>query len=358
MRSSFAVASLATLASLAAAQSTSGVPLGYGRFPCTIVNADGTFSPDASLCADAKLVAPGLATGNAGGTQGDGVNPTGAQCVLQAETGAYFCGLAGAKCSSDANCDNGHCVEGTCQGGFAQSCSQKDSNCLGFLYCLTQDYTATATDTCGGIGAFCNDARSASLDMQASEAQEIFNGFCQSGYCNFVTAECDTKKVLGESCASDPTYGCTSGLACDPSSLKCTRSLGGSGPAAPGASQRARSRSRRAVAQGHQAVVVARSHPAAGAAAAGLKARALCPAGRQACALAVGLGSSGVQGGFECVDTQSALEQCGACAAQGGVDCTALPNVAAVGCVQGVCEVWACEDGFLFDPIAAACVAE
>lgn len=46
---------------------------------------------------------------------------------------------------------------------------------------LTPDYQATASDTCGGIGAFCNDARSASLDMQATEAQEIFNGFCQSG---------------------------------------------------------------------------------------------------------------------------------------------------------------------------------
>ncbi|GAA5903352.1 hypothetical protein JCM8208_001895, partial [Rhodotorula glutinis] len=334
MRSSLAFASLATLASLAAAQSTSGVPLGYGRFPCTKVNADGTFSADASLCADAKLVAPGLATGNAGGTQGDGVNPSGAQCVLQAETGAYFCGLAGATCTSDANCDNGHCVEGTCQGGFAQSCSQKDSNCLGFLYCLTPDYKATATDTCGGIGAFCNDARSASLDMQATEAQEIFNGFCQSGYCNFVTAECDTKKALGESCASDSLYGCASGLSCDASSLKCTRSLGGSGPSAPGASQRARSRSRRAVAAGHQAVV-ARAHPAA-AAAAVKAARSLCPAGRQACALGLGLGDAGAVGGFECVDTTSALEQCGACAAQGGVDCTALPNVAAVGCVQGV----------------------
>lgn len=156
-------------------------------------------------------------------------------------------------------------------------------------------------------------------------------------YCNFVTAECDTKKLLGESCASDPTYGCASGLSCDASSLECVRSLGsGGGSSAPGASQRARSRSRRAVgAQGHHAIA-ARAHPGSGAAA-GKAARSLCPAGRQACELAAGLGLGGAQGGYECVDTLSALEQCGACAAQGGVDCTALPNVAAVGCVQGVC---------------------
>ena len=68
---------------------------------------------DASLCADDALDAPGLNTGNAAGTQGDGVKPTGAECVLQVETGAYYCGLAGAECTTSANCDNGHCVEGT-----------------------------------------------------------------------------------------------------------------------------------------------------------------------------------------------------------------------------------------------------
>ena len=36
---------------------------------------------------------------------------------------------------------------------------------------------------------------------------------------------------------------------------------------------------------------------------------------------------------------QSNLEQCGACASAGGVDCTALPGVEAVGCVAGQCEV-------------------
>lgn len=46
---------------------------------------------------------------------------------------------------------------------------------------LDPDYNPTASDTCGGLGAFCNDVRSASLDMTADEAQSIFDGFCQSG---------------------------------------------------------------------------------------------------------------------------------------------------------------------------------
>lgn len=55
--------------------------------------------------------------------------------------------------------------------------------------------------------------------------------------------------------------------------------------------------------------------------------------------------------------SQSNIEQCGACASAGGVDCTLIEGAAAVGCVAGVCEVWACEEGFAFDATAAACVS-
>jgi hypothetical protein len=54
---------------------------------------------------------------------------------------------------------------------------------------------------------------------------------------------------------------------------------------------------------------------------------------------------------------QSNIEQCGACASEGGVDCTQIEGVAAVGCVAGVCEIWSCEDGFTYDAAKGACVA-
>lgn len=47
MRASLALASLATVATFTAAQSTS-IPLGYGRFPCSVVQEDGTLGPGAS----------------------------------------------------------------------------------------------------------------------------------------------------------------------------------------------------------------------------------------------------------------------------------------------------------------------
>ncbi|KAK4704664.1 hypothetical protein P7C70_g1542, partial [Phenoliferia sp. Uapishka_3] len=123
--------------------------------------------------------------------------------------------------------------------------------------------------------------------------------------------------------------------------------------AAPGPS--ARSRSRRAAHEDN--TLVARG--------------SRCPASQSACAVTGSLAS------FECVDTsvrslftsftvplahrftvlQSNLEQCGACSSSGGADCTALPGVDAVGCVAGVCEIWACAEGFAWDVSAASCSA-
>jgi hypothetical protein len=110
MRStSFALAAALSLASTALAQ------VGYGRFPCTTVNGDGTFSADPSKCVGAALIAPGSDTTNTEGNQGDGATPTNPLCVMEVKTGAYFCGLAGSACTTSANCDNGVCKLGTCQ---------------------------------------------------------------------------------------------------------------------------------------------------------------------------------------------------------------------------------------------------
>lgn len=34
------------------------------------------------------------------------------QCAQELESGAYFCGIAGATCTTNSNCDGGPCVDG------------------------------------------------------------------------------------------------------------------------------------------------------------------------------------------------------------------------------------------------------
>ncbi|GAA5981587.1 hypothetical protein JCM11641_004106 [Rhodosporidiobolus odoratus] len=317
MRSAVFLPTLASFASLAVAQT------GYGRFPCTVVNDDGTVSPDASMCNN--LTSPGSGEGLAGAGQGDTPAPAGAACKMEEETGAYFCGIDGAACTSDSQCDNGLCgTDGTCQGGFLQACAGEDNNCLGYLYCLAGDYTQTDANVCGGFGSYCQDYTQGDLTASNDVNYDTFNQFCASGYCNFGTANCDVHFTLGQDCSTDVDYGCATGLTCDQSTFTCVT-------AAAQPSARARSR-RSAMMQ----LNYGRRH-------------SVCPRPQSACAV--------VGGGFECVDTSSDLEQCGACANQGGVDCTALEGVESTGCIAGICEIWACAEGFGLDASSQSCRA-
>ncbi|GAA6063426.1 hypothetical protein JCM10212_002612 [Sporobolomyces blumeae] len=315
MRSTFAAVTLASLAGLAAAQT------GYGRFPCTVVNGDGTFSPQQSQCDASALVNPG--SNEAGtGNQGDRPNPVDAMCTMENESGAYFCGIAGATCSSDSNCDNGVCVDGKCQGGFLQACAGDDDNCSGFLYCMSGDYMVTAADSCGAQGAFCQDVTQGSQDFTKAQNQAIFNQFCASGYCNYGNGNCDVHvTTVGGDCSSDPDFGCSQtstgqALTCDETTFTCQLAAVPSG----------RARTRR-----------------------NLSRRNLCPASHEACSIE---GTSG----FECIDTSSSLEACGGCPGI-GQDCTAITGVEGVGCVSGQCEIWSCADGFTYDAETSSCVA-
>ncbi|GAA5821036.1 hypothetical protein JCM11251_001932 [Rhodosporidiobolus azoricus] len=306
------VLAISALAGFAAAQT------GYGRFPCTLVNGDGTFSANQDLCANDALIAPGANDAN-GEAQGDGVNPVDAECVV-APQGGYYCGIAGAQCTTDANCDNGLCVDGRCQGGFNQACGGVDSNCSGFLYCLSGDYSTTASNQCGAVGAFCQDYAAVSDGVTKETAQATFSQFCATGYCNYGTGDCDNYVPLGGDCTVDPDFGCGPNASCDtttdPSNPVC-RAL-----AVPSGGARARRNLHRK--------------------------RNLCPSSHEACSV------EGVKG-FECIDTSSNLEQCGACASAGGVDCTSLPGVESVGCVAGTCEIWACAEGYEWSASSASC---
>lgn len=51
-------------------------------------------------------------------------------------------------------------------------------------------------------------------------------------------------------------------------------------------------------------------------------------------------------GGYECLDTQSDLEACGGCpGSDSSVDCSAMPNVRNVQCVDGQCQISSCLRG-------------
>ncbi|TNY22368.1 antifreeze glycopeptide AFGP poly protein [Rhodotorula diobovata] len=327
MRTFSTLASLGSLAAIALAQSEVPIPAGYGRFPCSLRNDDGTLSADPNQCLDGALLPPGSADDS--GLQGDGATPTGAQCVQAYPDGPYFCGIAGAECATDDNCDNGACVDGACTGGLSANC-EVDSECLGYLYCTTPE--TDTVGTCGGEGTFCTDPYAGNPDGTAADNFDVYNSYCSTGFCSVAAGGLCTNFVtqVDADCSFDPDFACTADtetgrpLVCNPDTLTCQIRVDPTG---------ARARARRAAANGKAALFKRRA----------------CPMSHTACAI------EGAKG-FECVDTASNLEQCGACASEGGVDCTSLPGAEAVGCVAGTCEIWSCADGYQFDSATSACV--
>ncbi|BGP54521.1 hypothetical protein JCM8202_001604 [Rhodotorula sphaerocarpa] len=338
MHASFALAALAsaalaqakvfqpmTINTLAAAQAN-GI-YGYGRFPCTQINGDGTFSADQSQCNG--LTAPP----NPGFGQGSTPAPVNSVCTIEAATGGYYCGIAGAQCTDDSNCDNGVCTGGICQGGFNQGCAT-DSNCSGFLYCSGID-PSNLIGSCGAVDTYCQDSAATFGILPPSgnptyaelkQFSQVTSQFCATGYCALTGACAEFNTLVGSSCAG-AQFSCGTTIegqqlvASDPNGGDSCTCILASAP-----SQRARSRR------------------------ANVHRRNVCPASHTACTVA------GTQG-FECIDTSSNIEQCGACASEGGVDCTQIEGAEAVGCVAGTCEIWSCADGYSFDADKAACVA-
>ncbi|GJN87199.1 hypothetical protein Rhopal_000144-T1 [Rhodotorula paludigena] len=289
MRSAIALLSVVSLASVAVAQD-------YGRFPCSLVNGDGTLSPDPNQCLDDALIPPGDPTSGTG-FQIDGPTPTGATCARAGQSGAYYCGIAGAPCTVDANCDNGTCEGGVCRGGLTTPCTA-DAQCSGNLYCTDIEGNVQPGATCGGLGSFCNESPFADPDGTPAENYPVFNQYCASGYCGVDTGVCEEHATeVGADCSFDPDFACTVDEATG-AQLTC---IGGACAIAPQPTG-ARARARRA----------------GGA----LFKRRACPLSHTACS---------VQGqkGFECIDTNTNIEQC---------------------------EIWSCVDGFEYDSASESCI--
>ncbi|KAL1406591.1 Protein cpl1 [Vanrija albida] len=61
--------------------------------------------------------------------------------------------------------------------------------------------------------------------------------------------------------------------------------------------------------------------------------------------------------GFECLELDSELNQCGGCLALGqGQDCSTIANTRATGCEKGVCAVYSCMPGYTVSADKKECV--
>ncbi|KAK4054077.1 hypothetical protein OIV83_001102 [Microbotryomycetes sp. JL201] len=125
--------------------------------------------------------------------------PADSECVQDSTTRKYFCGYAGARCTSDSQCDFGKCSgdpdrPGQCLGGLGDPCEgvegADDSLCLGNLGCSLSKY---GSPVCGGLGAECLYTG----DYVPGDTPN--NAACVSGFCDKRTLRCaESRRPLKE----------------------------------------------------------------------------------------------------------------------------------------------------------------
>ncbi|GAA5868275.1 hypothetical protein JCM8547_002302 [Rhodosporidiobolus lusitaniae] len=215
-------------------------------------------------------------------------------------TSISYCGYAHAACSSDDQCDYGSCgSNGMCAGYLGDACTT-NNDCQAFFFCGTDG-------TCGGAGAACANGDPTS-PIPNPEQQ-----------C--VSQSCDT---TAQTCAAPPTAGVSNGFGCSNNDM-CASGFCSSSSICAAAASQAGSRKKRSIE---------------------------CPAAHIACPV-----GSTLSDGYECVDIQTNLEQCGGCLADGsGVDCTSIYGVESVSCEAGQCLVLSCVPGLNVNALGTACL--
>ncbi|ORY90684.1 hypothetical protein BCR35DRAFT_349630 [Leucosporidium creatinivorum] len=267
--------------------------LAIGDFPC-----DG--STDAQSCAAWSVDA------NAQGTISstaecfpDPINPT-----------ISYCGYASAACTTGDDCDYGSCgSNGKCTGYLGDLCPNGQNDCQAFFFCGTDG-------RCGGTGAECANG-AADSPIPNPEQQ------CVSQVCDTTT----------KTCTAPPTAGVPNGYGCGNGDICASGFCSSSDLCAVQPSGASSKKVKRYVLNGSGPNVDS------------------CPSGQTACAV-----GNSLSDGFECIDSQNNLEQCGGCVTNGeGEDCTMIHGVEAVECQQGRCIVLSCVPGLVVSADSAAC---
>lgn len=265
----------------------------------------------------------------------------------QAKTGLPNSGCYSGSCFTTSSNDYGLPAGSIC--GIGITPYGDDNTCDKGLVCVNyQCYNPFATDNnnCGAIGNVCT-----------TSGTGVSSGSCRNGVCQLTCASGYTPSADNKRCVltSSDVNNCGS------IGNKCTTSGTGvlSGTCRSGSCQIT-------CAAGYTPSTDQKSCTLTPSAKARTKKRsqesfALCPTGETACPIAgsasfnaftgslhKSLDFASTAGGFECMDTSTAVESCGGCASTGeGQDCTKIKHSAGVGCSAGQCVVLSCEPGFV-----------
>ncbi|GJN87411.1 hypothetical protein Rhopal_000360-T1 [Rhodotorula paludigena] len=264
------------------------------------------------------------------------------QCTqVNTQSDPNNCGRIGNVCpSSYSNGGAASCIAGAC----TTTCNS------GYVFDPTFNYcrdVATDANNCGAIGYKC--AVSGALSQRCS------GGMCMASSCSagltLLDGTCKTLNLqsdvnncgsVGNVCNFSPNGAggtCSAGRCV---TMTCPTGYAlRNGACALSASQGARAKRSKIT-----------------------KPKTLCPTGEQACPIVGSTSFEGAvkqhfstaeeftgimagSGGYECIDTQQALDSCGGCASTGeGQDCTKIRGAAGVGCSAGQCVVFSCQAGY------------
>ncbi|KAF8743241.1 hypothetical protein RHS02_03165, partial [Rhizoctonia solani] len=296
----------------------------------------GSYSgPNASSCSQcpANTFSTGGSSSCSACPNGASSLPGSSQCSTNCRAGQYW---SGSKCN-------------TCPAGFySQAGASECSDCPDDTYSSAGAGSCTQCPTGKGCGS-----RSTSINQcidKCPDGKVYSNGRCQN---------CPAGTYSNNNMCSD----CPAGTISNSGSNKCTPCPGGSVPSPNG--QTCTTCPRNTFSNGDNCSPCpagSTSNPGSSSCGPQPSRRAQpvlglsCASGQQRCKINAG------RGGYECINTLFTLDACGGCPpiegeesdGPSGRDCSEIPNVDQVRCIEGSCEIKSCRSGY--EPQDGYCV--